>query len=307
MDSFVCGNPKGRTVFFIAGWPDSCDVFGNNLIPLFMTRYRVVGLSLPGFRPGSDISSSAPATCSRFRYTLVQLVGLLQQSVSDHMKGDLTNLRPFIVAHDWGSMITFELHRECSGLFERIVALDIAGNVTGDSGAKHLTHYLFGAYSNCPTSKALWMMFYQFWIMICYFLPAIIGDYAIWFLACKLNGRPTYKTIVPAAAAGPSVPSPVVVRPRADMGWPYFHLWHSIFARTPLPTHEKLRDVSCPVLYVYGKDKPMQFHSQQWLDMLQRSQGCRVIEASGGHWFFAHPKGSAVCREIFEFIDASSH
>lgn len=308
MDSFVCGNQRGRTVFFIAGWPDSCDVFASNLIPLFEARYRLVCLTMPGNRPGT---TPAPAASGRrFGFTLQELVKLLEQSVRDNMTGDVTNTRPFIVSHDWGSIFTFELHRECSGLFERIVALDVAGNTAGDGGPRYLAHYLFGAYANCPTRKALWIMFYQGWIMVCFLVPAVVGDWLIWLLACKLNGRPAYKTKAlanPMATAGDGFVSSVVVAPKAAMGAPYFHLWRSLlFTRKPLPTHEKLCPVSCPVFYAYGRDKPFQFHSQQWLAMLGRSQDCKVVETAGGHWFFTAPANAKLCREIFEFIDGAN-
>ena len=302
MDTVVCGNPRGRTVFFIAGWPDSCDVFAGNLIPLFAARYRVVGLSLPGFRPGGATATSSSS--SKFRYSLQELVQLFEQSIADAMKGDVTNRRPFIVAHDWGSILTFELHRECPGLFERIVALDVAGNPTGDSGRRHLSYYLFGAYANCPTSKALWMMFYQFWIMICYLLPSMLGDAGVLVLACWLNGRPSYRTLVPSVGADNA--RSVAVVPRGDMGWPYFHLWGSIFSRKPIATHASLCPVSCPVFYAFGKKKPMQFHSQQWLEMLQRSEGCQIAEAEGGHWFFAERSSGQICQRIYEFINSAT-
>lgn len=49
MNIRITGNLHGPTVFFLAGWPDTCDVFHDNLMKKLKPHYRLVGLTLPGF------------------------------------------------------------------------------------------------------------------------------------------------------------------------------------------------------------------------------------------------------------------
>ena len=42
---------------------------------------------------------------------------------------------------------------------------------------------------------------------------------------------------------------------------------------------------SCPLLYMYGADKPARFHGDRWLEDV-RASGGQVVEVKGaGHWF----------------------
>ncbi|GET93568.1 hypothetical protein, conserved [Leishmania tarentolae] len=49
MNIHISGNLSKPTVIFIAGWPDTCDVFRDNLMATLAKDYRIVGLTLPGF------------------------------------------------------------------------------------------------------------------------------------------------------------------------------------------------------------------------------------------------------------------
>jgi pimeloyl-ACP methyl ester carboxylesterase len=41
---------------------------------------------------------------------------------------------------------------------------------------------------------------------------------------------------------------------------------------------------ACPVLFIYGKRKPVMFHTQAWLDELRKGRGNSVVEFDTGHW-----------------------
>ncbi|CBZ38930.1 hypothetical protein, conserved [Leishmania donovani] len=49
MNIHISGNLSKPTVIFIAGWPDTCDVFRDNVMATLATDYRIVGVTLPGF------------------------------------------------------------------------------------------------------------------------------------------------------------------------------------------------------------------------------------------------------------------
>ncbi|KPA81534.1 hypothetical protein ABB37_03879 [Leptomonas pyrrhocoris] len=49
MNIQISGNLSGPTAIFLAGWPDTCDVFRDNIMATLAADYRVVGITLPGF------------------------------------------------------------------------------------------------------------------------------------------------------------------------------------------------------------------------------------------------------------------
>ncbi|KAG5488895.1 hypothetical protein JIQ42_00513 [Leishmania sp. Namibia] len=49
MNIQISGNLSKPTIIFIAGWPDTCDVFRDNLMAALAADYRIVGVTLPGF------------------------------------------------------------------------------------------------------------------------------------------------------------------------------------------------------------------------------------------------------------------
>ncbi|KAK7200554.1 hypothetical protein NESM_000111100 [Novymonas esmeraldas] len=52
MNIQISGNLSKPTVIFLAGWPDTCDVFRENLMAALAEDYRLVGLTIPGFDDG---------------------------------------------------------------------------------------------------------------------------------------------------------------------------------------------------------------------------------------------------------------
>ncbi|CCW63872.1 unnamed protein product [Phytomonas sp. EM1] len=49
MNISISENLHAPTVIFIAGWPDTCDVFRNNIQRALAADYRIVGITIPGF------------------------------------------------------------------------------------------------------------------------------------------------------------------------------------------------------------------------------------------------------------------
>lgn len=49
MNIQISGNLSGPTAIFIAGWPDTSDVFRDNIMATLAPDYRIVGITLPGF------------------------------------------------------------------------------------------------------------------------------------------------------------------------------------------------------------------------------------------------------------------
>ncbi|CAJ1012968.1 hypothetical protein Q4I28_008281 [Leishmania naiffi] len=49
MNIQISGNLSKPTVVFIAGWPDTCDIFRDNIMATLAADHRIVGVTLPGF------------------------------------------------------------------------------------------------------------------------------------------------------------------------------------------------------------------------------------------------------------------
>lgn len=49
MNLRISGNLKGPTVFFLPSYPDTCDIFNDNLMEALRPHCRLVGLTIPGF------------------------------------------------------------------------------------------------------------------------------------------------------------------------------------------------------------------------------------------------------------------
>lgn len=55
MNIQISGNLRGPTVIFLAGWPDTCDIFRENIMSVLAPDYRLVGITLPGFDRSSPL------------------------------------------------------------------------------------------------------------------------------------------------------------------------------------------------------------------------------------------------------------
>ena len=79
---------------------------------------------------------------------------------------------------------------------------------------------------------------------------------------------------------------PYADKVNASQNYPYYYLWRNI-----LLSKIKLRTrylagykPSVPVTYLYGANKPFQFHGPKWMNMVEQSGG-EVHKMEAGHWF----------------------
>jgi pimeloyl-ACP methyl ester carboxylesterase len=295
---------EAQTVVLIAGWPDTADIYCENIIPLLLggrrcstetndevaspdvSPYRVVGLTLPSYHPLHSKKKNF------FGWSLAALVDLFDTAVQEIMESypstsRYRHLAPILLCHDWGCTIALECLTKRPFLFERIVCLDVSGHPAGDGKhARSITNassWLLGSSSAVSFQTMVYILWYQSWIMACYLLHFVAPLLADWLIAllCRLAGRPTYRSL-----------NKSIVRPRGDMGWPYFSLWFGLLTRLPLVTHRFFVPVHVPILYLYGERKPFQFHTDQWLHHIEEKRNRDGLSLAlgirgGGHWFYA--------------------
>ena len=41
----------------------------------------------------------------------------------------------------------------------------------------------------------------------------------------------------------------------------------------------------CPILFIYGGNKPLMFHSERWLKIVEQTSGRNECIEGAGHWF----------------------
>ena len=165
-----------------------------------------------------------------------------------------------LVTHDWGAYIGYMYEKKYPERVRKMVALDIGGHVKPASAR-----------------DALMMAGYQ-WILIgCWVVGGIVPPLGNW-----LTRKFAALLRVPRLQAG---------RVRSRCNYPYFYLWRGIVlpsARRKLLGYYK---PACPVLFIYGGNKPLMFHSDRWLEILEKTSGRSECIAGGAHWFMeTHPE-----------------
>lgn len=305
-------HPSGeQTAILLAGWPDTSDVFRGNIADVLIgNNFRVVGLTLPLYRPEEEtaaVKSKRSVARKWIGYSLEELVVLLKEALDASLEGHIlsSSRRPIMICHDWGCLLTFELLTKYPFYFEKIVCLDVGGHAGGDLAQRNgstwnLFALLLGSHCGVTFGKGLFMMMYQFVIMACYLMfPRMLGDLCVSLLSAA-GGRPTY-----ADRNG------ITVKPRASMGYPYFYLWLGLVTRMPLQTVKFFTPVNVPCLYLYGDKKPFQFHSKDWVEHLKQRRrqdnlSDSVCVEGGDHWFFTKLGASEAMalRRIEEFVQA---
>lgn len=158
-----------------------------------------------------------------------------------------------LVTHDWGAYIGYMLEKHHPGLVSRMAALDIGGHIKPD-GIK----------------TAMMIVGYQWALVGCW----LVGG-AIPRLGDALS-RGVGKVV--------RVPSRQRAAIRSRYNYPYFYLW-----RNTLLTWRR-KDLlgryrpGCPLLYLWGKRKPLMFHSDKWLEIVKDSGGRTHGIEGAGHW-----------------------
>lgn len=158
-----------------------------------------------------------------------------------------------LITHDWGAYLGYLLEQAHPEKIKSVVALDIGGHIAPDS-----------------IRESLFILGYQWTLILLWLIGGIVPP-----LGNGLTRKFASALGVPARQAG-------TVRSRNN--YPYFYLWrglllpwwrHELLARYR-PTH--------PVLFLWGRKKPVMFHSKRWLDMVEQSGGHSTGIEGAGHW-----------------------
>jgi len=170
-----------------------------------------------------------------------------------------------LIIHDWGAYWGYILHHRYPELVKRVAGLDISPHL--EPG---------------PAASA-GIVAYQGWLASAFLLGGPVGDWMTRSFAVRAGAGVQRESI------------------RAAMNFPYRNIFQDLFSgRARGGTRGYWPRV--PLLFVYGKRKPLMFHSQKWLDHV-RSVGGQIVELDAGHWVQRHPDFSGLLARWLEATD----
>ena len=157
------------------------------------------------------------------------------------------------MTHDWGAYIGYMLEKRHPELVSRMVALDIGGHLKPES-----------------LKTSMMILGYQWALVACWLVGGILPPLG------NLLTRGVGKVV--------RVPTRQLAKIRSRYNYPYFYLWRNLFL--PWKRNDLLGRYrpQCPVLYLWGKRKPLMFHSDKWLKIVEECGGRAHGIDGAGHW-----------------------
>jgi pimeloyl-ACP methyl ester carboxylesterase len=175
-----------------------------------------------------------------------------------------------MLQHDWGSIFGNQFALRHPQMVSRIVCVDV-GDALSPEFAEQLS----------VGSKAM-VFAYQMWLALAWRIGGKLGDRMSRYMAGKLKC--------------PTDPAMIV----SQMNYPYYITWFGQYGSYKLAAPGQS---PCRTLYIFGTRKPFMFHTQAWLDFLQRQQGSKVVAMEAGHWMM-RTHADAFNEEVLKWLAA---
>lgn len=186
-----------------------------------------------------------PATQGRTVGELAELISQVVDEVSPHD-------RVTLMVHDWGCVFGYHFAALHADKVARIVAVDV-----GDTNS--------AAFSRALGLRAKAMILaYQMPLALTWYLKGPLGNYLARRIARFLRCRADEASI------------------HAGMSYPYAMRWMG--ALGGLAALRGPTQLRCPIFYAFGLYKPFQFQSEEWLQRLAATEGCKVEAFKASHW-----------------------
>lgn len=189
-------------------------------------------------------------------YDFPQLVAGLAATIRRHQKNSAAvNL----VTHDWGAYLGYLLQRTHPQLVARVVALDVGGHM-----------------KSATLKASLFVIGYQWTLVFCWLVGGVVPP--LGNVLSRWLGRLI------------RVPRRQQAELRSRCNYPYFYFWRGMLLPRWKSSLLGYYQPTCPVLYLYGKRKPVMFHSERWLKIIADTGGRSEGIDGAGHWFMeTHP------------------
>ncbi|WP_286342725.1 alpha/beta hydrolase [Ferrimonas sp. YFM] len=183
---------------------------------------------------------------TRKLYTLEDLVAQIA-AIVDKVS---PNKPVTLMIHDWGCIWGYQYYLRHQHRVRRIVSVDI-----GDAGSKD--HQL-------PTKAKLFAFGYQIFLAMAWLIGGTTGDAMTRKMAHWLKAPGDPKSI------------------HSGMTYSYWWKWGRTFRNIPLGNLPL--KIECPLLFLYGANKSVSFHSESWEKQMAARPENRIEALPTGHW-----------------------
>ncbi len=178
-----------------------------------------------------------------------ELVERLHRTIESLASGPV-----ILVTHDWGAFIGYLYEAAHPERVQTLIALDIGGHVQPST-----------------IKEGAIFVSYQWMLILLWLIGGVIP--------------PLGTAMTRAFARMLKVPERQASTLRSRCNYPYFYYWRALVV--PSRRRELLKPYrpQCKVLFLYGAQKPLMFHSERWLKMVEEGGGRHASIANGAHWF----------------------
>ena len=261
--------PRG-TLVFIHGFPDTVDVWKDQIECMSEKGFRCLALALPGF---AGREQAAQFSHSRWGYGFTTLADAMAKAIRDGLNDES---KVTLVIHDWGSLLGFWLQNRYPHLIKAVVAMDV-GPMEWHFGRRPQLH-------DAPKMLFLGLL-YHFMLCSIWLFSLLVP-----FFGARLMDRLVVKLFhlgkLPIARyAGEGEMSALCI-------YPYAYLWRDfvlelVGLKSPAGNKTELNDVpSCPCLFFWGQAKGITFHNAGWADALAaRTDGSEAVPLKEGEHY----------------------
>jgi pimeloyl-ACP methyl ester carboxylesterase len=197
------------------------------------------------------------------------LVRLIRSTIF-HISNENPNIKKkILVTHDWGAIYGYFFDTYYPKEVDHMIALDIGTGVSKNLGTK------------------LYFLAYQSYLASSYAIGGFIGNKMtdLWklYLGDKVWGN-----------------TPEDMQ-RWDVSWnfPYFYMIRHLLTYKDIIANYK---PSVSLDFIYGADKPHQFHNEDFTKMIEQLPNSSVKGVNSGHWIMKNNSGEIV-EKVKQFIE----
>ena len=292
-----------EVLFFIHGWPDDLTMWDSQVRHMTHRGYRCLRVTMPHFA-GRD-----RATELGDRVDAAPDWGAAAHMLAESILKSAGGQQVTLVIHDWGCIWGFLVQLLHPELVKAIVAMDVG------------TPDMFDARVASVPKMILVGLSYQYWLATAHLLGRAaaaagfghaVGDW----MARAFARLPAVKGALNKHGSDPA--NLTGGRITSDACYPYFvthrnFLLELLGAKPPvLPATVRQRRAAagprrnpdCPLLFFYGKRKPVKFHDDAWEHALRQREDCHVERVDAGHWLSTE-QPDVVNEKMAEWLDAT--
>jgi pimeloyl-ACP methyl ester carboxylesterase len=270
-----CGqeaDPAIPVLILVSGFPDAVSTW-DPLLPYMNPHFHVVPLAYPGMDPDDIPRLEAEGY---WGYSLDEVTAALLAVIQKYRDAGCNTI--YLLGHDWGSCPVLKIAHEHPTAVTAVVSEDIGIVKLGLENILILLGY---------------QMLFAWIFLVSRIFPRFLSRLLCWMVMA----------LHPWKLFGPirqPPPDDSLLRSFYQM-YPYFNNYLDILKKGQVYT---FRFPKTAFLYIYGQDKRVMFHSEQFLQKLEsrRFEDCRCFGyEDAGHWVHhSHPERMA--KDMMEFF-----